>query len=85
MATKTVKEIAVEFGTDGRTLRKFLRSEAGLNARVGKGNRWAIEGKDVRKLRKGFDAWVAAKAEKADEVLEDADDETGEDEVSETE
>lgn len=83
MATRTVKEVAVEFETDGRTLRKFLRSPAGLNSRVGKGNRWSIEAKDVRKLRKSFDAWVAAKAEKAAETEPETDE--VEDEVEELE
>lgn len=83
MATRTVKEVAVEFETDGRTLRKFLRSTDGLNTRVGKGNRWSIEAKDVRKLRKGFDAWMAAKAEKAAET--ETEDEESEDEVEELE
>lgn len=83
MATRTVKEVALAFETDGRTLRKFLRSTTPKDEQPGKGNRWSIEAKDVRKLRKGFDAWVAAKAEKADEVLEDEDTDAIEDEVPE--
>lgn len=62
MATRTAKEIALEFGTTGRTLRKFLRSEEGKAMTVGKGQRWAIEAREVRSLRKRFAAWEAAKA-----------------------
>lgn len=80
MATRTPKELAQDWDTDPRTVRKFLRSN---DIRVGKGNRHAIEAKDVRKLRKQFDTWVAAKNEKADEVLEDAEVEEIEDEVLE--
>ena len=67
MATVTPKELAQEFETDPRTLRKFLRRNARDNGleTPGKGSRWAIERKDVKKLRKGFDAWIAANAEKA--------------------
>lgn len=87
MATRTAKEVALQFETTPRNLRKFLRSKDGLNTRVGKGNRWSIEAKDVRKLRKSFDAWEAAKAEKAtedaetdeiEEIEEDSDSEDGE-------
>lgn len=80
MATKTPKEIAVEFGSDARTVRKFLRSEG---TRVGKGNRHAVEAKGMKSLRKRFDAWVAAKAEKAPDELETPEVETNEEEVSE--
>lgn len=87
MATRTPKELAQDWDTDPRTVRKFLRSN---DIRVGKGNRHAIEAKDVRKLRKQFDAWVAAKVsadesatEKADEALEDAEVDEIEDEVLE--
>ena len=43
MATITPKEFAAKVGSDGRTVRKFLRSTAGMNDSVGKGQRWALE------------------------------------------
>lgn len=66
MATLSAKEVAARFETDGRTLRKFLRADARSNdatdALPGKGGRYAIEAKELRSLRRRFDAWVAAKA-----------------------
>lgn len=64
--TLTVKEIATQFETDPRTLRKFLRSEQGMNAKVGKGHRWAIEARKVNSLRKRFDAWNAPKVDETE-------------------
>lgn len=57
MATITAKEFAAKVGTDPRTVRKFIRSESGLNTKVGKGQRWAIEGKQVASLTKRFAKW----------------------------
>jgi hypothetical protein len=59
MSTITPKEFAEKLGTDGRTVRKFLRSKDGLDARVGKGHRWAIESKQVSSLTKRFQKWNA--------------------------
>lgn len=80
MATVTAKEFAAKVGTDPCTARKFIRSEAGLNARVGKGHRWAIESKQVTSLAKRFVKWdeerkAAKETEELveDEVSEDAD------------
>lgn len=66
----TPKEIAADFETDARTLRKFLRSQAKANGTEtpGKGSRWAIEARTMRSLRKQFDAWVAAKTPATPEV-----------------
>jgi hypothetical protein len=67
--TITPKELAVRFETDARTIRKFLRSEDGMNMKVGKGQRWAIEAKQVRSLKTRFTKWIAAnEAKKAEEV-----------------
>lgn len=57
MATLNTTEVATEFGTDARTLRKFLRSPQGTDSTVGKGARWSIEKRDLRGLRKRFAAW----------------------------
>lgn len=56
----SAKEAATELGTDARTLRKFLRKRSGL---VGQGNRWAIEPKELKALKKEFDAWAKGTAE----------------------
>jgi hypothetical protein len=71
--TLTPKELAIELDTDPRTVRKFLRSEEGMNDKVGKGQRWAIEARQVRSLKVRFAKWVDAKspAEVADEVPAD--------------
>lgn len=70
--TLTPKELAVELNSDPRTVRKFLRAEAKENGTEtpGKGSRWSIEARQVRSLRKRFDAWVAAKAPAEDETEE---------------
>lgn len=73
MTTITTTELADKLGTDGRTLRKFLRSENGLNTRVGKGHRWSIEAKQVRSLTKRFTAWTAPKEDETDEVPDSPD------------
>jgi hypothetical protein len=77
MATRTPKEIAVEWDTDAKSLRKFLRSDAKVNGTEtpGKGKRYAIEAKSLRSLKVRFDAWVAAKATKEEEVPEVLEDE----------
>lgn len=67
--TLTPKEIALNWDTDARTVRKFLRSPNGTG-KVGQGNRHAIDSTKVKSLKKSFDAWMAAKAEKATESPE---------------
>jgi predicted transcriptional regulator len=78
MATLSAKELAQELGTDGRTVRKYLRATvraAGI-ANPGKGQRWSIDRKDVRKIRKDFAVWeaarVAAETTESDETPETA-------------
>jgi hypothetical protein len=71
--TLTVKEIAEKIGTDGRTLRKFLRFEAEEKGgkvgedTPGKGGRYQIEAKQVAGLTKRFVAWQEAHTRSADE------------------
>ena len=71
--TLTVKEIAEKIGTDGRTLRKFLRHEAVEAGKVvgedtpGKGGRYSIEANKVAGLTKRFTAWQEAHTRSADE------------------
>lgn len=71
MATITPKELAVEFGltagkNDQKLVRSFLRSKDGLNMRVGKGNRWAIERRDVRGLKTRWAKWIEAREAEAE-------------------
>lgn len=56
----TTAQVAEKFDTTTRTLRKFLRSPEGFDAKVGKGQRWGIEAKKVQGLQKRFNAWLAA-------------------------
>lgn len=80
----TTTQVADEFGTDARTLRKFLRSPQGTDSKVGKGARWSIEKKDLRSLRKRFETWTAeTEARKVKEVaaLDSADVPETDDEV----
>lgn len=67
MTTRTVKEIATDFETDPRTLRKFLRDTLPKDEQPGKGSRYAIEAKQVRTLKKQFMTWVEARTPKENE------------------
>jgi hypothetical protein len=62
--TSTPKEVAQEFGTDAKTLRKFLRSITPIEDRPGKGGRWSLPAtkKQLTTLRKRFDEWETARA-----------------------
>jgi len=70
--TMTPTEIAEEFGTTGREVRKFLRSRVAKENQPGKGGRWAIPATaaDLKKLRKAYDEWAAEKAQAAEEKAE---------------
>lgn len=71
MSTITPKEFAQKLGSDPRTVRKFLRSEAGMNSRVGKGSRWSLETKQIAGLTKKFRKWdEARKAPEAPDEVE---------------
>jgi hypothetical protein len=83
MAAMTTAEVASEFDTDARTLRKFLRSEAGKNSKVGKGARWSIEKRELRSLRTRFAKWDEAR--KATETDEAPEIDTNEDDALDTE
>lgn len=67
MATLSAKELAAQLDTDGRTVRKFLRAvvKAADVPNPGKGQRWSIEAKDVKKLKTHFVRWNAARVEAA--------------------
>lgn len=89
MATLSIKEVAVKFDTTPRTLRKYLRRAAVAQGGTigvdtpGKGGRYAFEAKQLRTLRKGFDAWIAANAAKADVPLESTESDIAPDEANE--
>lgn len=74
----TPTDLAAEFETDSRTVRKFLRSVTPKDKQPGKGHRWGIEKRQLRSLRKQYTDWSASLA-KADEVTEP--DEAGTDTV----
>jgi hypothetical protein len=64
MALSTA-QVAEKLGTDARTLRKFLRSDACKVESVGKGARYELDTKSVPTLRKQFAAWSTAQATKS--------------------
>lgn len=74
MAQITTAEMASELGTDGRTLRKFLRSITPKEDQPGKGSRWSLEGnkRDIAKMRKQFSDWTAAQEKPAEEETPEA-------------
>lgn len=86
----TAKQAASMLGTDGRTLRKFLRSKHGT---VGQGQRWAIDASDMDQLKADFTEWASGtrskskakgeKATKAEVPEQDAVDELDADELEE--
>lgn len=51
----TAKQAASKLGTDGRTLRKFLRKKHGT---IGQGKRWAISEGEFELLKIEFAAWA---------------------------
>lgn len=74
-ATVTPAELALAFGTDPKTMRRFLRNVT--QAKAGKGGRWAIDASLVPELRERWDNRNAASATvtelPADEVESDED------------
>ena len=90
MATPT--EFAASVNSDGKTVRKFLRSITPREDQPGKGGRWALpDGKrELTKLRKQFAEWhkaeLEARAERARQAAEAAAETVEEEtEVDETE
>jgi len=74
--TLTPKEIALDWGTTGKTLRKFLRQDKGAKGLAslapGKGGRWAIPATSLKSAQKRFVAWKAAQALEAQKRREEA-------------
>lgn len=65
----TPAEFAEIVESDGRTVRKFLRANTPKEEQPGKGSRWQLDGtkRGVDKLRRQFNEWSTAQAEKAAE------------------
>ena len=59
-ATVTPAELALAFGTDAKTMRRFLRNVT--QAKAGKGGRWAIDAALVPELKERWDNRSAASA-----------------------
>jgi hypothetical protein len=53
----TTKDLADELGTDGKTLRKFLRSHLPKDSQPGQGGRYSFEKKDLASLKKAWLKW----------------------------
>lgn len=66
----SAKQAAIELGTDARTLRKFLRSDACPMEPVGQGARYEFTKGEVNKLKKLFTSWSGAPKKKAEKVIE---------------
>lgn len=78
-ATVTPAELALAFGTDPKTMRRFLRNVT--QAKAGKGGRWAIDSALVPELKARWDSRNAASATITD--LPEADEVDSDDEVVE--
>jgi hypothetical protein len=72
MATMTPAEFAAEVNSDGRTVRKFLRSITPKDEQPGKGSRWALPAgkREVNKLSKQFREWSEAQEKARQEKAE---------------
>lgn len=66
-AVMTPAEFAEKVDSDGRTVRKFLRSITPKENQPGKGSRWSLPAtkRDITSLTKQFREWSAKQAEEA--------------------
>lgn len=76
-STVTPAELALAFGTDPKTMRRFLRNVT--QAKAGKGGRWAIDAALIPELKARWDSRNAASNTVTELPEADADD----DEVAE--
>jgi hypothetical protein len=60
--TLAAKQVATLLGTEAKTLRQFLRSDASTFEAVGSGGRYEFTEGDVAKIQKEFEAWRSAHA-----------------------
>jgi len=83
-STITPTEFAATVGSDGKTVRKFLRSVTPREEQPGKGARWALPAtkRDLASLTKKYNEWSAkqeadratraqAKADEANQKVEE--------------
>lgn len=76
--TITPAEFAVQVESDGRTVRKFLRSITPKDEQPGKGSRWSLPGtaREVNKMKRQFSEWTAAqekaRTEREEKAAEEA-------------
>lgn len=61
-ATLSAKQVATKLGTDAKTFRRFLRSNACTVEPVGQGGRYEFHTKDVGSLKEQFSSWRNGKA-----------------------
>lgn len=62
MSILSAKEAARELGIDARTFRKFMREILAPEDQPGQGNRYHIDSKDIKKLKKKFEKWQRPRA-----------------------
>lgn len=65
-ATFSAKDLATECGTDGRTIRKFLRSHLPAEDQPGQGGRYAFTKGEMKKLKTAFEASTKTKSTEDD-------------------
>lgn len=61
-STLSAKQVATKLGTDAKTFRRFLRSNACTVEPVGQGGRYEFSTKDVGSLKDQFSSWRNGKA-----------------------
>lgn len=64
-AVLNTRELADQLDTDPKTLRRFFRSPESPVDRVGQGNRYIIERRQLAKLRREFTAWKSSHTRQA--------------------
>ena len=82
--TVTPAELALAFGTDPKTMRRFLRNVT--QAKAGKGGRWAIDSALVPELKERWESRNAASAtvaELPDDDVAELTDEVDSEEIEE--
>lgn len=73
MTNMTTNELATALSTDGKTVRKFLRSITEKENQPGKGSRWSIPANksQLTKLAKQFADWKVAEDKARAEYLKE--------------
>lgn len=66
------KQVATLLGTEAKTLRQFLRSDASTFEAVGSGGRYEFTEADVPKIKTEFEAWKSAHASRGTKRTKDS-------------